>query len=68
MAPKRSFKHGRKLKYKLTYSIIVSNGEERIKYAWCVKFKGDTPYAREDSSTIKLSRSNGHVVCEAHKC
>ena len=67
VAPKRSFKHGWKLIHKWAYPIIGPNGEERIKCAWCVKFKGDTPYAREGSSTIQLSGLNGHAISEAHK-
>jgi hypothetical protein len=67
VAPKRTFKYGCKLIHKWAYPIIGSNREERIKCSWCVKFKGDTPYAREGSSTIQLGGLNVHVVPEAHK-
>ena len=67
VAPKRTFKYGWKLIHKWAYPIIGSNGEECIKCSWCVKFKGDTPYAREGSSTIQLGGLNVHAVSEAHK-
>jgi hypothetical protein len=53
--------------HKWAYSIIGPNGEEHIKCLWCVKFKGDTPFAREGSSTIQLSGLNVHASSEAHK-
>ena len=53
--------------HKWAYLIIDPNGEERIKCSWRVKFKCDTPFAKEGSSTIKLSRLNVHASSEAHK-
>ena len=64
---KRSFKPAWKLLHKWAYPIIGTNGDERIKCLWCVKFKGDTPFAREGSSTIQLSGLNVHASSEAHK-
>jgi len=68
VAPKRTFKYRWKLIHKWSYPIIGSNGEERIKSSWYVKFKEETPYTREGSSTIKLGGLNFHDVYEAHKC
>ena len=67
VAPKMSFKHGWKLIHKWTYPIIGPNEEERIKCAWCVKFKGDTPYAMEGNSTNQLNGQNRHTITEARK-
>ena len=53
--------------HKWDYLIIGPNGEERIECLWCVKFKCDTPFAKEGSSTIQLSGSNVHASSEAHK-
>jgi len=49
------------------YLIIGPNGEEHIKCLWCVKFEGDTPFAREGSITIQLSLLNVHASFESHK-
>ena len=53
--------------HKWAYPIIGPNGEERIKCLWCVKFKCDTPFAKEGSSTIQSSGLNVHASSEAHK-
>ena len=64
---KRTFKSKWKTRFPWAYVVKDCNGNERIKCSWCVKFKRDTPFAKEGSTTLQVSGLNGHSESEAHK-
>jgi len=58
---KRTFKSKSKTRFPWVYVVKDCNGDERIKCSWCVKFKRDTPFAKEGSTTLQVSGQNGHA-------
>ncbi|KAH9291916.1 hypothetical protein KI387_042897, partial [Taxus chinensis] len=51
--PKRTFKAKWKTRFPWAYAIKDCNGVERIKCSWCVKYKRDTPFAKDGSTTLQ---------------
>ena len=58
---KITFKSKWKTRFPWAYVVKDCNGNERIKCSWCVKFKRDTPFAKEGSTTLQVSGLNGHL-------
>ena len=65
--PKRAFKSNWKTRFPWAYAVKDCNGVERIKCSWCVKFKRETPFAKDGSTTLQVSGLNIHATSEAHK-
>lgn len=58
---KRTFKSKWKTRFPWAYVVKDCNGNEIIKCSWCVKFKRDTPFAKEGSTTFQVSGLNGYA-------
>ncbi|KAH9295072.1 hypothetical protein KI387_038660 [Taxus chinensis] len=65
--PKRTFKAKWKTRFPWAYAIKDCNGVERIKCSWCVKYKRDTPFAKDGSTTLQASGLLTHAESEPHK-
>ena len=64
---KRSFKSKWKTIFPWAYAIKDSNGVEKIKCSLCVKYKRETPFAKDGSTTLQIGGLNAHAKSEAHK-
>ena len=64
---KRTFKSKWKMRFPWAYAVKYCNGVERIKCSWCVKFKRETPFAKDGSTTLQFSALNIHATSEANK-
>ena len=64
---KRTFKSKWKTRFSWAYVVKDCNGNERIKCSWCVKFKRDTTFSKEGSTTLQVSGLNGHSESKAQK-
>ena len=64
---KRTFKSKWKTRFPRAYVVKDCNGNERIKCSRCVKFKRETPFSKEGSTTLQVSGLNGQSKSEAHK-
>ena len=64
---KRTFNSKWKTRFPWAYVIKDLNGVQRIKCSWCVKFKRETTFAKDGSTTLQVSGLSVHAKSEAHK-
>ena len=55
------------MRFPWAYAVKYCNGVERINCLWCVKFKRETPFAKDGSTTLQVSALNIHATSEIHK-
>ena len=63
----RTFKSKWKTRFLWAYAVKDCNGVEKIKCSLCVKYKRETPFVKDGSTTLQISGLNAHAKSEAHK-
>ena len=59
---KITFKSKWRMRFPWDYAIKYCYGVERLKCSWCVKFKRETPFAKDGSTTLQVSALNIHAT------